>query len=101
MRVEDWLREAILIHAARDAAGPAPRDGAARARRARAEAVRVPGRERGGVGGDLAGDRASRRPRSAGEDHAAPGARRRQRRRDAAGLTAVARWHRATGAFVQ
>ena len=41
VRVEDWLREAILIHAARDAAGPAPRDGAARARRARAEAVRV------------------------------------------------------------
>jgi len=41
VRVEDWLREAILAHAARDAGHPAPRDEAARARRARGEAVRV------------------------------------------------------------
>ncbi len=41
VRVEDWLREAILTHAARDATDGAPRDEAARARRARAEAVRV------------------------------------------------------------
>ena len=41
VRVEDWLREAILTHAARDGAGPTPRNEAARARRARGEAARV------------------------------------------------------------
>jgi hypothetical protein len=41
VRVEDWLREAIVSHAARDGAGPALRNEAARARRARGEAARV------------------------------------------------------------
>ncbi len=101
MRVEDWLREAILTHAARDAAGPAPRDGASRARRARAEAVRVRA-ESAAVSAETSrataraadlGAQAKTTKRGARGDDNGPGGTR-------PALTAVARWHRATGALV-